>query len=61
MESQARRPKTIQKQNTKELGPKAIVKRRIFTKLGYTGYNEGDIVPDEIFQMLYLVSQNEKS
>lgn len=29
--------------------------RKIFKKIGYEGYNKDDVVPDEIFQMLWLI------
>ena len=35
------------------------LKRRIFKKLGYEGFNKDEAVPDEIFQMLWLIQQNE--
>ena len=34
-------------------------KRKIIEKLGYKGPNSGEKIPDEIFQMLWLIQQNE--
>lgn len=53
--NEERKSRPPRKQKPTGLARNDRFKRKIFKKIGYEGYDKDEAVPDEIFQMLWLI------